>query len=102
MVAAHSAAWVRSVTPICWKMLVRWALTVRSAMPSGRAICLLANPVTNRRSTSSSRALSALAGRGAWRESRRTRAALGSRGAPPAAAARIAAITASGWASFSR
>ena len=42
---AHSAACVRSVTPSCWNTAVRWALTVRSLMPSRRAICLLASPV---------------------------------------------------------
>ena len=42
--SAQSAAWVRSTTPMRWKVEVRWALTVRSLIPSRRAICLLARP----------------------------------------------------------
>ena len=42
--SAHSAAWVRSTTPIRWNTEVRCALTVRSLIPSRRAICLLARP----------------------------------------------------------
>ena len=42
--SAHRAAWVRSVTPIRANTEVRCALTVRSLMPSRRAICLLASP----------------------------------------------------------
>ena len=43
--SAQRAACVRSVTPIRWNVEVRCALTVRSLMPSRRAICLLARPL---------------------------------------------------------
>ena len=41
---AQSAACVRSVTPICWKTLVRCAFTVFSLIPSRRAISLFGRP----------------------------------------------------------
>ena len=56
--SAHSAAWVRSATPIRWNRFVRWPFTVFSLIPRRRAICLFARPSTTRRSTSRSRAVS--------------------------------------------
>ena len=47
--SAQSAAWVRSVTPMRWKTLVRWALTVFSLISSRRAICLFARPSATQR-----------------------------------------------------
>ncbi len=55
---AHRAADVRSVTPMRRKMLPVCTLTVDSAMPRRRAICLFARPVATRRRTCFSRSLS--------------------------------------------
>ena len=55
--SAHSAADVRSVTPMRVKMLPTCALTVPSVIYSCRAICLLARPHATRASTSRSRAV---------------------------------------------
>ena len=82
--SAHSAAWVRSATPMRWNTEVRCALTVRSLIPSRRAICLLASPARTRRAPRS-RAGSATDGRGA---SLRARTAAGGRPAGAAATRR--------------
>ena len=99
---AHSAALVRSVTPIWVKTLVRCAFTVRSAMPRVRAICLLASPSATSTSTSFSRPDSTDTGAGRARPASRTRAARGSSGDSPRAAARTAPTSPSGSASLSR
>ena len=59
---AQSAALVRSATPIRRNTLPTCAFTVRSVMPSRRAICLLARPCATSESTSRSRGLRSAAG----------------------------------------
>jgi len=101
--SAHSAAWVRSTTPIRWNAEVRWALTVRSEMPRRRAICLLASPWRTRTSTSLSRGVSSDAATPVVRRApSSSRAARGLIGDSPLATARMPRSTSSGSASLSR
>ena len=101
--SAQRAAWVRSVTPIVRKTLVRCALTVFSLIESRRAMSLLLSPSASRSSTSRSRSERAVAPCAVVvRALRRARAALGSSGTSPAAAARTARASSSGSASLSR
>ncbi len=99
---AHRAAWVRSVTPRRWNTLVRCAFTVRSEIPSRRAICLLARPSVTRSSTSRSRSVSCGPAARVRRDSSSVRAAFGSRGDPPSCTARIALAMSSGSLCLSR
>ena len=87
----HNAACTRSVTPMSPNALVRWALTVFSAMSSRRAISRLVSPCPTSARTSRSRAVSSAGrrhpriggvggGRGAGRSGTARRAGPG---APP-------------------
>ena len=99
---AHSAACVRSVTPMRSKMWVRWPLTVRSLMASRRAISLFGRPCASERRAPPPRA-SVSCGSGAVRaRSSSSRAARGCSGACPRAAAWIARASSSGSTSLSR
>src|SRR4029450_4521605 len=87
----HSAACVRSVTPMAWKIRLTWFLTVFSEMPSVRAITLLEGlphpaPCPRRRAPGRGRAPAVPRTRSAhvWligtRRRRRERSSLGSPG----------------------
>src|SRR3712207_126924 len=56
---ARTAAWVRERTPNLRRMLATWRLTVCRLMTSSAAISLLLAPAPRRRSTFTSRAVSA-------------------------------------------
>ena len=100
--SAHSAALVRSPTPMVAKIEVRCALTVRSVMPSRRAICLLARPSRTSASTSRSRGVRSGMSAEGRRVTSSSRAARGWIGDSPRATARMPSRMSSGSASFSR
>ena len=100
---AHSAALVRSVTPIWVKTLVRWAFTVRSAMPRRAGDLLVGQALGHQHQhLLLARPDSTDAGAGRARPASTTRAARGSSGDSPRAAARTAPTRPSGSASLSR
>ena len=101
--SAQSAACVRSATPICWNTEVRCALTVRSLIPSRRAICLFASPARTSASTSVSRLVSCTAAADvSLRAVSSWRATFGWIGDSPRLTARTPSRTSSGSASLSR
>ena len=94
--SAQRAACVRSVTPSSRKIRVRCDLTVFSLISSRRAISLLGRPSTQQRRAPHARAAdSAASGSGSVRASSTVRAARGSRGDSPRAAARMPSATSS-------